>query len=254
MEPVDLQYPVTDGSVPPEAAPRYVLPVFEGPLDLLLYLIQKNEVDIMDIPIARVTDQYLGYLEQMRELNLEIASDFILMAATLIQIKSRVLLPQAALDENGEPLEDPREALVRELQEYQRVKELSQILKEREIMSLAQFTRAPFLEGPAGSGEFMALEVDLYDLVDALNRVLKRASDRRERLVYAQEVSLEECMRGILARLGRHGSLLFTDLFEGPATRLQIVVTFLALLELVKQRRVLLRQGGAFEPIRLATR
>jgi len=252
MDPESLQLPVTEGPVSPEAAPRYNLPVFEGPLELLLYLIHKNEVEITDIPIALITEQYVQYLDRMQELNLQVAADFILMAATLVHIKSRMLLPRHGEAEGGEtPLEDPRQPLVDKLLEYQRFKEITRLLEEREVVAAHQYERPPLsLEDFAGP-EAVSLDVDVYDLVSALEAVLKRAADRKERLVYAQEVSLTSRMNLILERLAEHGSLLFSELFEEGGSRLQIVVTFLGLLELVKQRVVLLFQEETFGPIRV---
>lgn len=252
MDPETLQMPVTEGPVAPDRTPRYTLPVFEGPLELLLYLIQKNEVEITDIPMSLVTEQYLQYLDRMQELNLQVAADFILMAATLVHIKSKMLLPRHPEVEGGEaPLEDPRQPLVDKLLEYQRFKEITRLLEEREVVAAHQYERPPLTLEEFAGPDALALEVDVYDLVSALENVLKRASDRKERLVYAQEVSLTSRMNLILERLGEHGSLLFAELFEDAATRLEIVVTFLGLLELVKQRVVLLFQEENFAPIRV---
>ena len=251
-QPLDLEAaipPAPPGEFSP--APRYHLPVFEGPLDLLLYLIQKAEIDIKDIPIVRVTQQYSEYLEQMRELDLDIAADFIIMAATLIQIKSRMLLPIPVNPEDGSLLDDPRAALVEQLTQYQRFKELGRFLLEREEVAMARYTRGDGSPLPFAEEEFSVLDVDVYDLVQALQEVLKRASDGRERLIYAPEISLTACIGEILDRIGNHGSLLFTELFRSNSSRARIVVTFLALLELVKQRVVLLHQEESFGPIRV---
>lgn len=231
--------------------PRYSLPVFEGPLDLLLYLIQKNEIDIRDIPIVLVTAQYAQYLEQMKELDLDVAADFILMAATLIHIKSRMLLPVPKEAEGEEPWEDPRQPLVEQLLEYQRFREIARLLQEREEVSSAQFSRLLGGEWEGLDPEASSLDVDLFDLVQALQGVLKRAADRKERLVYAPEVSLTAKINAVLERLEEHGSLLFTELFEEDVTRMDIVVTFLALLELAKQRVVQVFQEVPLGPFRV---
>ena len=233
-----------------ERTPRYRLPVFEGPLDLLLYLIQKNEIDIYDIPVALITEQYNVHLEHMRELDLDVAADFILMAATLIQIKSRMLLPASPLSEGGAAAEDPRQPLVDQLLAYQRLKEISHFLQEREEVSSAQYPRGPVPSSELWDPSQAGLDVDLYDLLDALQNVLKRAGDRRERLVYAPELSLVTCMNKVLDLLGTHGSVLFAELFSESASRMEIVVTFLALLELVKQKVVLLFQEAPLGPVR----
>lgn len=248
MEADVMAMPLSEGAVAPEDALRFALPVFEGPLDLLLYLIQKNEVDIYDIPVAKITEQYTLYLDRMRELNLQVAADFILMAATLIHIKSRMLLPRSPQEAGPDAaLEDPRQPLVEKLLEYQRFKEISRLLEEREAVSSAQYERPP----AEASADAVALDVDVYDLMAALQEVLKRASDRKERLVYAQEISLTSRMNLILERLTEHGSLLFAELFDSSSSRLEIIVTFLGLLELVKQRAVLLFQEQPFGPIRV---
>ncbi len=248
MEPDAVVMPVTEGPLAPQDAPRFALPVFEGPLDLLLYLIQKNEVDIYDIPVARITEQYTLYLDRMRELNLQVAADFILMAATLIHIKSRMLLPRSPQEAGPDAaLEDPRQPLVDKLLEYQRFKEISRLLEEREAVSSAQFERSPIEAG----ADNVSIDVDVYDLMAALQEVLHRASDRKERLVYAQEISLTSRMNLILERLAEHGSLLFAELFGSSSSRIEIIVTFLGLLELVKQRAVLLFQEEPFGPIRV---
>lgn len=236
---------------PAREGPRYTLPVFEGPLDLLLYLIQKNEIDIRDIPIVLITAQYGEYLERMKELDLDMAADFILMAATLIHIKSRLLLPVPKEAEGEEAWEDPRQPLVEQLLEYQRFREIARLLQEREEVSSAQFARLLGGEWEGLDPEASSLDVDLFDLVQALQGVLRRAADRKERLVYAPEVSLTAKINAVLERLEDHGSLLFTELFEDAATRMDIVVTFLALLELAKQRVVQVFQEVPLGPFRV---
>ena len=230
---------------------RFTLPVFEGPLDLMLYLIGKNEIDIYDIPILEITAQYEEYLQQMRELDLEVAADFILMAATLIHIKSRMLLPPAP-DEGGEEWEDPRKPLVDQLLEYRRYRELAGTLLERHEETRHHFSRGDVEGVEAGFSDALSVDVDLYDLVSALQDVLKRAADRKERLIYAPEVTLAGKINDVLEKLEAHGSLLFTELFEGAATRLQIAVTFLAVLELARQRVVRIFQKKPLQSFRVA--
>jgi segregation and condensation protein A len=234
-----------------EKTPRFHLPVFEGPLDLLLYLIQKDEIDIYDIPIVEITAQYEAYLGAMRELDLDVAADFILMAATLIHIKSRMLLPPPAEGAEGPPEEDPRLPLVEQLLEYQRFKEVARLLTEREEVATAQFVRAGGFGEAENGPEATGIEVDLYDLVEALQSVLKRVADRRERIVFVPEISLASRINEVLERLEAHGSLLFVELFDEGMTRAHVVVTFLAILELAKQRVVRLFQEGPFHPIRV---
>lgn len=245
-----LLVPPTEAPGPPQEAertPRFRLPVFEGPLDLLLYLIQKNELSITDIPIVEITAQYEAYLEAMRELDLDIAADFILMAATLLHIKSRMLLP-APQEEGGAPPEDPRQPLVEQLLEYQRFKEVARLLEERQTVSTAQFARTG-VEGE--EAEWGGFEVDLFDLLEALQRVLKRAADRKERLVFVPEISLASRINDVLERLEAHGSLLFVEFFDASMTRHHVIVTFLAILELTRQRVVRIFQEGPFQPIRV---
>jgi len=232
------------------AVPRYVLPVFEGPLDLLLYLLQKHEIDIYDIPIARITQQYQSYLDRMKELNLEIAAEFILMAATLIQIKSRMLMPRDDTEEES-AVEDPRDALVGQLLEYQKYREVGRLLQEREEVALNRFPRGG--GNPVGTDRPVPgfLEVDLFDLMDALARILKRASASEDHLVFEPEIKVTAKIVQILQHLERCGSLLFEELFDSRATRHEIVVSFLALLELVKRRAVLLFQESTFGSIRV---
>ncbi len=248
LEPIEGQGPVETAA---GDAPRYHLPVFEGPLDLLLYLIQKNEIEITDIPIVEITEQYGAYLEKMRELDLDVAADFILMAATLIHIKSRMLLPVPKDQEGEQAWEDPRQPLVDQLLEYSRFKDVARLLMEREEVSTAQFARSESQGLSSLEGDAVALDVDLYDLIEALQRVLRRAADRKERLVFAPEVSLAARINDVLELLERHGSLLFHEIFEGQITRLHIVVTFLAVLELAKQKVVRLFQEAPLQPFRI---
>ena len=230
---------------------RCRLPVFEGPLDLLLYLIQKNEIEIKDIPIVLITEQYGAYLDQMRELDLDVAADYILMAATLIHIKSRMLLPAPKEAEGEQAWEDPRQPLVEQLLEYQRFKEVARLLKEREEVSTEQFARTAFGEWDGLDPDVSSLDVDLFELLQALQGVLRRAADRKERLIYAPEVSLTARINAVLERLEEHGSLLFTELFDDEVSRMGIVVTFLALLELVKQKVVQIFQEAPLGPFRV---
>jgi|YelNatPaOPRAMG01_1025707.scaffolds.fasta_scaffold01098_19 segregation and condensation protein A len=248
MEPATKDQAETEGLT---KEPRYHLPVFEGPLDLLLYLIQKSEIEITDIPIAQITEQYSAHLEQMRELDLDVAADFILMAATLIHIKSRMILPRPQEEEGAGPIEDPRQPLVEQLLEYKRFKEIARLLEEKLALSSAQFSRQAEALAAELDPDRSSLDVDLYDLLEALQRVVKRAADRKERLVYAPEVSLTARINAVLELLEGHGSLLFTELFEEGSTRLHVVVTFLALLELVKQRVVRLFQEVPLGPFRV---
>jgi segregation and condensation protein A len=236
----------------PEDAPRIQLAVFEGPLDLLLYLIRREKIDIHDIPIAPITKQYMEYLELMRELNLDMAGEFMVMAATLIHIKSKMLVPLEPTEAQGEEDEvDPREELVRRLLEFQRYKEAAGVLHQQAQIRAAQWTRPdgalPVFDD---AGEEM-LEAGLYDLIAAFKDLL----DRRKALL-AHEVedegpSLEVRMEELLALIREGSSLEFLELFAALNTKAEMIVTFLALLELVRLKRVRVYQRGVFGSIRV---
>ncbi|MFN8627597.1 MAG: segregation/condensation protein A [Candidatus Binatia bacterium] len=214
---------------------RVRLPAFEGPLDLLLHLIKKNEVEIVDIPVANVTEQYLAYLEMMRELNLDIAGEFLVMAATLTLIKSRMLLPPSEEDDD-EHEADPRADLVRQLLEYQRYREAALDLSERPLLHRDVFVRAPAMDvdGADGQVELPPLKVTAWELLDAFRAVLKRARPESVHEVVTERISLRDRVRTLLHALSVARSLDFDSLFDEDATRIEIVVTFLALLELMK--------------------
>ncbi len=222
---------------------------FEGPLDLLLHLIKKNEINIYDIPVAMIAQQYLEYLEAMEELNLNVAGDFLVMAATLLQIKSKMLLPidERADDEEEGP--DPREELVRRLLEYKAYKEAARHLDGQERMWREIFWRedAPVVEQVE---EDLPLEnVSLFDLVDALQEVLDRNPSSRLLEIVPDNLTVRERMNLILETLEGKDSVSFAALFEGPIHRVMIVVTFLALLELMRLRVARVFQAETFGPI-----
>jgi segregation and condensation protein A len=223
------------------------LKIFEGPLDLLLHLIKKNEVSIADIPIAAITEQYLAALELMQSLNLDIAGEFLVMAATLIHIKSRMLLPPEEDEEEEEEEGDPREQLVRQLLEYQRFKEAAGELERREILRRDVFVR-PF-EAPE-EAEAVELEgVSLFDLISALQSVLERLPREEAHQVTLERISVREKMNRLLYDLHKRGKLVFQSLFEGAVSRMEVVVTFLAMLELVRIRAIKIWQEERVGPI-----
>lgn len=230
---------------------------FEGPLDLLLYLIRKNEVNVIDIPIALITEQYLGYIELMQELNLDVAGEYLLMAATLIHIKSRMLLPrpetgqEAAVDD-----EDPREALVRRLLEHQKYKAAAELLHDRETVRSAQFMRPDARVADAAGDEFEPeLEVDLFSLLAAFRGVLQRAKGRARMVLPPEQISIEARMHQLLGRLSETEACGFEDLFEdGDGSRPFMIVTFLALLEMIRLKLIRVFQGGSFTAIRVYKR
>jgi segregation and condensation protein A len=232
---------------------RVKLDIFEGPLDLLLHLIKKNEVEITDIPIAAITEQYLGYLEMMRELSLDVAGEFLVMAATLMLIKSRMLLPPS---EEEEPEEnDPRAELVQQLLEYQRYREAALDLSERPLLHRDVFVREPAPPEPEEMADLpeepLRLRVSVWDLMEAFRAVLARARPEAVHEVAVETVSLRDCAHAILRRLETHRAALFESLFPPEATRLEIVVTFLALLELMKMGAVHATQEVGFGPIQI---
>ncbi len=230
------------------------LGTFEGPLDLLLHLIKKNEVNIYDIPITLITAQYLEYLDLMRELNLDVAGEFLLMAATLIHIKSRMLLPRP--DPTQEDIEeDPREALVRRLVEHQKFKAAAELLHERETIRSAEWRRPDdVVAGIAGEPPEPEIEVDLFSLLTAFKAVLERAKQRtRVPLPEAYE-SIEARMEVLYARLSETEACGFEALFADVDTRQGFIVTFLALLEMIRLRLVRVFQAGPFGPIRVYKR
>lgn len=213
--------------------------IFEGPLDLLLHLIKKNEVSITDIPIATITEQYLATLELMQSLNLDVAGEFLVMAATLIHIKSRTLLPFGG-EEEGEEGEDPREELVRRLLEYQKYKEAAEDLQKREILWRDVFPRSS--EPPEEGSGVVFEQPSLFDLISALRQVLERFPEERAHEVVLEKISVREKMNSLLDDLHRRGKVIFQSLFETATSRLEVVVTFLAMLELVKIRAIRVAQ------------
>jgi segregation and condensation protein A len=244
--------PVGLESILPEDAPRIRLPEFEGPLDLLLYLIKRNEVDIHDIPIAPITRQYMEYLDLMKELNLDVAGEFMVMAATLIHIKSKMLVPVDPTEAEGEEgVEDPREELVRRLLEFQRYKEAAGVLHQKREIRAATWTR-PDAALPAfdDAGEEM-IEAGLYDLIGAFKELLERRKTLLAHEVEHEGKSVEQRMEELLAMLGEGQSLEFRALFATEETKAGMILTFLALLELIRLKRIKVYQRGLFGPIRL---
>ena len=236
---------------------RVKLDTFEGPLDLLLHLIRRSEVNIYDIPIALITEQYLGYIKLMEEMNLDVAGEFLVMAATLIHIKSRTLLPRPdPSQEDTEPEEDPREALVRRLLEHEKYKAAADMLHDRETLRGAQFGR-PDASVAAAAGEAYEpeLEVDLFSLLTAFRGVLERASRRPPMVLPPDQISIEDRIRQLLARLSETEACGFEDLFlDGDGSRAFMIVTFLALLEMIRLKRIRVSQAGSFGAIRVYKR
>jgi segregation and condensation protein A len=229
---------------------------FEGPLDLLIHLIKKNEVNVYDIPITRITSQYLEYIELMQELNLDIAGEFLVMAATLIHIKSRMLLPRPPADPDAPAEdEDPREALVRRLLEHQKFKVAAELLHERETWRTAQWPRSDAaVAGVAGEDVEPELDVSLFSLLAAFQGVLERAKHRPRVLLPPEQVSIESRIEVLLTRLSETEACGFEELFGDVSGRGDLIVTFLALLEMIRLKLVRIFQSGSFGPIRVYKR
>jgi len=222
---------------------------FEGPLDLLLHLIRQNEMDITDIRIAEITHQYLDIIERMQQLNLDVAGEFLLMAATLLHIKSRLLLPvtDEAIEEEEE--EDPRAELVRRLLEYQKYKEAAECLEALPQLDRDQFVRRYPLPELAVEEDVGFEQVGLYELAAAFRQMLAECPAETVHEVNAETLSVTDRINAILDRLAGGGHLGFDELFTLPARRLEIIVSFLAVLELVKMRLVRLVQTAGMGPI-----
>ncbi len=242
-----------------ESSPESVavhLENFDGPLDLLLHLIKKHEVSIYDIPIALITRQYLETIKLMEQLNLDVAGEFVVMAATLIHIKSRMLLPRpetSATVEGDE--EDPRDALVRRLLEHQKFKAAAELLHEREQWRSAQWGRPDERVAAIAGDEYEPeLEVDLFSLLNAFQAVVDRARHRPHVLLPPEQMPLEVRMDQLLLRLSETEACGFEDLFADVSDRGGLIVTFLALLEMIRLRLIRVFQSGSFGPIRVYKR
>lgn len=235
--------------MPPREEYKIQLEVFEGPLDLLLYLIKKEELDIYDIPIERITHQYLQYLDLMRMLDLNIAGDFIVMAATLMMIKSRMLLPPEERAELEAEEEDPRWDLVRQLVEYKKFKDAALHLQSLEESRLDVLPREGAPAATSLSPEVALHDVSLFDLITAFGEVLKKVRTEELKEIFAERFTVAEKMEMIIRLLETHPQLEFTGLFEGAVSRQEIICTFLAILELIRLRQLVARQQGAFSEI-----
>jgi segregation and condensation protein A len=230
------------------------LATFEGPLDLLLHLIKKHELHIYDIPIARITAQYLDYIDVMQEMNLDVAGEFLVMAATLIHIKSRMLLPRADPSQE-DPDEDPREALVRRLLEHQKFKAAAGLLHEREQLRAAQWQRPDERVAAIAGDDYEAeLEVDLFSLLNAFQAVVQRMKLRPKVLLPPEQIPVEVRIDQLLSRLSETEACGFDDLFSDAEDRAGLIVTFLALLEMIRLKLVRVFQAGSFGPIRVYKR
>jgi segregation and condensation protein A len=236
---------------------RLTLPKFEGPLDLLLHLVQQHELDILDLPIAFVTERYLSYLQLMTRLDLEVAAEYLVMAATLAYIKSKMLLPpdpsQQAEEEEGEGEElDPRAELIRRLLEYQKYKAAGEELASRGLAGRDVFFRGT--EPDEASGDPPLAEIPLFRLLDAFQAVLKRRGNEAAFQVTSEGVGIQERVTQIVELLMQRRTCRFDELFPAEATVHDLVVTFLAILEMAKRRLARIYQPGVLEPIHLEYR
>jgi segregation and condensation protein A len=224
---------------------------FEGPLDLLLHLIQKNELDIFNIPIALITEQYLEYLQLIKVLNLDVAGEYLLMASTLLHIKSKMLLPKSSEEEEEEE-EDPRAELIRRLLEYQKYKQAAGELEKRPLLDRDVFIRlmpAEYGEEP----EEERIEVNLFELLEAFRQVLERVKLESVHEVILEHLSVEDKIQEILTILEREKRIMaFHRLFPEQASRKVVIITLLAILELVKMKRIRIFQLAPFETIRVS--
>jgi segregation and condensation protein A len=225
---------------------------FEGPLDLLLYLIKKEEIDIYDIPIAQITEQYIQYIEFMKVLDLDGIGDFLVMAATLLQIKSRMLLPPDPSE--VEPQEDPRTELVRRLEEYQRIKEAAEELRVRAEQRQDLFPRRVDVEAVAGlkdESREVYFEANLFDLITALTAAMANKPEHASYEVAREEYTVEEKVHAILHMLVDRPSVRLQELFDSARNKIEVIVTFMAVLELCKMKEVVVAQKRLFADIEL---
>ena len=223
--------------------------IFEGPMDLLVHLIKKNELDIYDIPVALIIEQYLQYMEWMKILNVDFAGDFIVMASTLAQIKSRMLLPYHG---DGEEEEDPRQEIIRPLLEYLQMKSAAEQLAERDVLGESTFTRHPVREEFLTNDEDEVIKIGLFELIDAFQKILDGISPEDRMDLTADRISVKERISQIADILEVKGSITFDELFTTQQpTKSDFVVTFLAILEMVKLSIIRLAQHVQSGVIRL---
>lgn len=230
------------------------LEIFEGPLDLLLYLIKRDELDIYEISLERITRQYLEYLQAFKELNIDVAGEFVVMAANLIYLKSRSLLPvdQQPPEEDAEE-DDPRWDLIRQLIEYKKFKEAAAQLQVRQLEQERIFVREPNGSGAGDVAPLRLGEVGIFQLISAFQNVIKRVEAREDlREIFGEHFTVSDKIDWIVRRVADGVPLRFSELFASMASRVEIVVTFLALLELIRLRQVRATQANAFDEIEIA--
>ena len=238
-----------------ESEYKVKLEIFEGPLDLLLYLIKRDELDIYDISLERITRQYLEYLQAFKELNIDVAGEFVVMAANLIYLKSRSLLPadQQPPEEDAEE-DDPRWDLIRQLIEYKKFKEAAAQLQVRQLEQERIFVRDTGGFDFANAAPLRLGEVGIFQLINAFQAVIKRVEAREDlREIFGEHYTVSDKIEWILQRVADGVPLRFADLFAAMASRVEIVVTFLALLELIRLRQVRATQQSPFDEIEIAS-
>ncbi|GDY19552.1 segregation and condensation protein A [Verrucomicrobiota bacterium] len=227
--------------------------VFEGPLDLLLYLVKKEEVDIYDINLTKIATEFIRHIEMMRQLDLDVAGEFLVMAATLMYIKSRELLPveqQVEATDEDEDTEDPRWELIRRLVEYKKFKDVAARLQERELQQENTYARQPgkpqIVEAPVARPV-----VSIFDLVNAVNAILKRFQQQEVRDIFQDKWTVSEKIELLLRTLSERTTIKFSELFASATSRTEVVVTFLAMLELIRLKQLLITQPEPFDEIQL---
>jgi segregation and condensation protein A len=235
--------------IPPDAL-EVILEAFEGPLDLLLYLIRKQNIDILDIPVAEITRQYMGYVELMKSVRLELAAEYLVMAAMLAEIKSRMLLPRSAAIEEEEG--DPRAELIRRLQEYERFKAAAEGIDE--LPRVGREIVVPRLEAPQAKVRKLLPQVSLEELLVSMAEVMRRNDLFESHQITRETLSTRERMSDVLERLKGGAFVPFVELFTPEEGKLGVVVTFMAILELVKESLVELVQNEPFAPIHVRLR
>jgi len=218
------------------------LEIFEGPFDLLLYLIKKDDLEISEIPIAKITEEYLGYLETMKNLNLEIAGEFLVMASTLMQIKARMLLPQSEEEEEEGPLGELKARLL----EYQKFKEAAKFLNLKEN----EYSQIYYRPQPVFEKDDFVLDVSIFELVGSFREVLRELPDNVKEIVY-KEIPIEEKIREILDLFEHKKYLSVKEIFRLQPSRQALIVSFLAVLELIRLKQIIAKQSDVFDEIRI---
>ncbi len=229
---------------------RINLDIFEGPLDLLLYFIRRDEINIYDIPIAKIAAEYLEYIDMMKQLDLQIAGEFVEMASTLMQIKSRMLIPRVAQAIEEETMEDPRTELVQKLLEYQRYKELARELARLEETRLPHFSRSPNVENldTTVAADEVLNKISLFDILTAFKRVLDRIpTEITHHDVQVEEANIREQTEFIYKHFIRSPRVTFSELTRTIQSKVVLIVTVMAILEMMKTRQITIRQDGLFE-------